>query len=226
MPETFPDFASGTSWGSPVLCSHGLRVPATTPAKLRLRITHTSLSPSDGEGSAPASLGSRSSSTEKRAWVQAASISARFSRLGGHGPSGASAASAVRTAGPVASPGGFTPRPPTRPAPDTATPPVSAHLPSRALREVHTPPQSGGGEGRRTTACSGQGQPVSRPSRAAEPRARSQVHAPDPCSQDTRPAHSQDVWPRVSVQKPPSHSWGGGKGGAGCRPPRPTHTTP
>ena len=45
MPETFPDFASGTSWGSPVLCSHGLRVPATTPAKLRLRITHTSLPP-------------------------------------------------------------------------------------------------------------------------------------------------------------------------------------
>ena len=47
MPETFPDFASGASWGSPVLCSHRLRVPATTPAKLRLRITHTSLSPSE-----------------------------------------------------------------------------------------------------------------------------------------------------------------------------------
>lgn len=188
--------------------AHGLRVPATMPANLKRRIMHTSLSwrvtaqslpflwvlgaPPPGE------TGPRGEGCQR--------LHALPPGAGGHGPSGASAASAVRTAArgvswrvyPLLA----------HPAPDTATPPVSATaLASTQRGSPTTAVRQGERRQGRAEACLH----CSRTTSQQEPAPKSTQPLPA-----ARPpallSHSRDAHPTPFRSPHPIHGAGGREG--------------
>lgn len=98
----------------------------------------------------------------------------------------------------------------------SARPPSPRHSHATSQR---SPPLASTQRGSPTTAVrqgerrQGRAEACLHCSRTTSQQARSQVHAAAPCSQATRPAHSRDVSPHVSFRSPhPIHGAGGREG--------------